>query len=134
MPMPRVFVDPSVVVLTTPRAASREAQLAPGAVDALRHLTEADCEVVLLDPPMALEAAGFPAEVRVAPDLPRPLGPDAWFVTADPTSRFGRPRGARTILVGPKRPAGPIPLPRYDVEARDLGSAVIEILTHQAMV
>lgn len=132
--MPRVFVDPSVVVLpTTPRAASPEAQLAPGAVDALRHLTEADCEVVLLGPPGTAEDA-LPPGVRVAPELPRPLGPDAWFVTADPTSRFGRPRGARTILVGPKRPVGPIPLPRYDVEARDLGSAVIEILTHQAMV
>jgi len=133
--VPRVFVDPSVVVLpTTPHVASSHAQLAPGAVEALRHLAEADCDVVLLDPPADPEFHALPEGVRVAPDLPRPLGPDAWFLTADPGSRFGRPRGARTILVGPKRPSGPIPLPRYDVEARDLGSAVIEILTRQAMV
>lgn len=134
--MPRVFVDPSVVVLPTTQHPDPEPEqrLAPGAVDALRHLTEADCEVVLLDPPAAADAEPLPPGVSTAPELPRPLGPDAWFVTADPGSRFGRPRGARTILVGPKRPAGPIPLPRYDVEARDLGSAVIEILTRHAMV
>lgn len=133
--MPHVFVDPSVVVLpTTPHDASAPAQLAPGAVDALRHLAEAGCDVVLLDPPGDPEFDGLPDGVRVAPELPRPLGPDAWFLTADPGSRFGRPRGARTILVGPKRPSGPIPLPRYDIEARDLGTAVIEILTRQAML
>ena len=133
--MPRVFVDPSAIVEpTTPRAASPVARLAPWAADALRHLTEAECEVVLLDPVGAAPGDALPDGVRVARELPRPLGPDAWFVTADPGSRFGRPRGARTILVGPKRPNGPIPLPRYDVEARDLGSAVIEILTRQAMV
>lgn len=131
--MPRVFVDPSALVETTAAsAASSAVRLAPGAVDALRHLTEAEYEVVLLDPGAA-HGDVLPDGVRVARDLPRPLGPDAWFVTADPGSRFGRPRGARTVLIGPKRPSGPLPLPRYDVEARDLGSAVIEILTYQAM-
>ncbi|HET7725700.1 MAG TPA: hypothetical protein VFK54_00095 [Candidatus Limnocylindrales bacterium] len=133
--MPRVFVDPSAVVEPATRPADSSAvRFSPGAVDALRHLTEAECEVVLLDPAGDAQGEALPDGVRLARDLPRPLGPDVWFVTADPGSRFGRPRGARTILVGPKRPSGPIPLPRYDVEARDLGSAVIEILTRQAMV
>ena len=131
--MPTVYVDPSVLLLDVRRGPRMtETALVPGAADALRHLTEASCPVTVVG--LAPEDARLvPAGVDVAPRLPGRLGPDAWFLTGDPYTKLGRPSGARTVLVGPKRSPGPIPLPRYDLEARDLPSAVMEILTHVAM-
>lgn len=130
--MARVLVDSSAV-LERVNGVPGPIRLAPGAADALRHLTEADLEVVLLDPPGDADVSCLPAGVEIARDLPASIARDTWFLTADPQSRFGRPRGTHTILVGPRRAPGPLPLPRYDVEARDLSSAVIEILARQAM-
>lgn len=138
--MTRVFVDPSAVTLPVAAGAGSSTRVGPdvrvdpGAIHALRNLTEAECEVVLLTDRMPPELDDLAPRVSAASELPRPLGPDAWFLTGDPASPYGRPRGARTILVGPKRAQGPIPLPRFDVEARDLPAAVIEILARQAMV
>jgi hypothetical protein len=130
----RVYVDPTAVVLPSaagPAVAAESA--APGASEALRHLLEAGCDVVLLSdqPPGSL--GPLPEGVEVASELPGDVQRGDWFLTAEPYGRFGRPPGTTTVLVGPKRPVGRIPLPRFDHEARDLSSAVMEILTHQAM-
>ena len=73
----------------------------------------------------------LPEAIHLTAELPSRMDSDSWFVTADPESIRGRSDLARTILVGPKRAPGPLPLPRVDVEARDLSAAVIEILTRQ---
>jgi hypothetical protein len=130
----RVYVDPTAVVLPSslgPAVADEPA--APGVCEALQHLVDAGCDVVLLseEPPSTLEP--LPEGVHLSADLPEKMERGAWFLTAEPNGRFGRPHGTTTVLVGPRRPPGPIPLPRFDVEARDLPSAVMEILTHQAM-
>ena len=65
--------------------------------------------------------------------LPEHLDADAWYLTGEPHPTFGRPRGGTTVLVGPKRPAGKLPPPRFDMEVRDMSSAAMEILTRQAM-
>jgi hypothetical protein len=130
--MARVYLDPSAVLLEERGLGSHEPQAVPGATKALRDLADAVDEVVVLsaDQVPGLE---LPEAVHVAHELPSTLGSDTWFVTADPESIRGRSDTARTVLVGPKRAPGPLPLPRVDVEARDLAAAVIEILTRQAM-
>jgi hypothetical protein len=133
-PVIRVYVDPTAVVLPSalgPAVADEPA--APGACEALEHLIEAGCDVVLLGDEAPSNLVPLPEGVHLAPDLPDSVEPGAWFLTAEPYGRYGRPHGTTTVLVGPKRPPGRIPLPRFDLEARDLPSAVMEILTHQAM-
>jgi hypothetical protein len=117
--MARVYLDPSAVLLEAPGVGSPEPQAVPGASKALKDLA---------DP-----ALDLPDAVHVAEELPSAMDSDSWFVTADPESIRGRSDSPRTVLVGPKRAPGPLPLPRVDVEARDLSAAVIEILTRQAM-
>lgn len=129
----RVYVDPTAVVLGTAEPEGAEGHAAPGAEEAIRYLVDAGFDVILLGeadtPPFDAIAAG----VTYRTDLPEHLEPDAWYLTGDPYPRYGRPRGGTTVLVGPKRAAGPIPLPRFDLETRDLQSATMEILTRQAM-
>jgi len=130
----RIYVDSSAIALPAPgNPSDPEPIAAPGAAEAIRHLAESDCEVVLLADRPLPRLGELPDGVSVTPTMPTPAGPDAWFVTSDPEGPWGRPRGTRTVLVGPRRAPGPLPLPRFDVEARDLSSAVIEILTRQAM-
>ena len=101
--------------------------------DAVAHLVEAGFEVVLLDAASAAPLRQLPGEVRHATALPEHLEPDAWYLTGEPYPSFGRPRGGTTVLVGPRRPVGKLPLPRFDLETRDMASAAMEILTRQAM-
>ena len=42
-------------------------------------------------------------------------------------------RRAFKHLVGPHRPEGKLPLPRFDLETRDLAATAMEILTRDAM-
>jgi len=130
--MARVYLDPSAVLLEERGGRSHEPHAAPGATKALRDLAEAVDEVVIVsaDQVPGLE---LPETVHVVHELPSTMGSDTWFVTADPESIRVRSDSPRTVLVGPKRAPGPLPLPRVDVEARDLAAAVIEILTRQAM-
>ena len=72
-------------------------------------------------------------QVTRADVLPEHLDAGAWFLTGEPYLSAGRPRGGRTMLVGPRPPVGKVPLPRFDMEARDLSAAAMEILTHDAM-
>ena len=131
--MARVYLDPSAVLLEEPGVGSHEPQhVVPGASKALRDLADAVDEVVVVGSGR-LPQFDMPSTVHLADELPSTMGSDTWFITADPESIRSRSDAARTILVGPKRAPGPLPLPRIDVEARDLSAAVIEILTRQAM-
>ena len=113
-----VYVDPS-------------ASNVPDAVDHLRHLIDTGHEVVLvgdvsLSTTAELGAGAVPA---VPADAPR----GSWYITADPAVCAERQAGVITLLVGPRPAPSPRPIPRCDAEARDLGSAVLEILRREAM-
>ena len=129
--MSSVYLDPSTILLATSDVVDGRRAI-PGATDALRNLREVVDDVVVLTSG-SLEGIDLPSGVRVAASLPDPVAAGTWFLTADPESEFGRPPGATTMLVGPKRAPRHLPLPRFDVEARDLPAAVIEILTREAM-
>jgi hypothetical protein len=134
LPVPTVYLDPSALVLPAVITDAPEELVAPGAGDAVAHLVEAGFDVVMLGSDQErARLPELPAEVRRADALPDRLEADAWFLTGEPYPEFGRPRGGTTVLVGPRRPAGKVPLPRFDVETRDLPAAAMEILTRQAM-
>jgi hypothetical protein len=132
----RIYLDPTALVLTAGSETGEE-HVSPGASNAVAHLVAAGFDVILLDasdgsPSRRLRL--LPNEVRREATLPEHLEPDAWYLTGEPLHpSFGRPRGGTTVLVGPRRPAGAFPLPRFDMETRDMASAAMEILTRQAM-
>jgi hypothetical protein len=128
----RIYLDPTALVLAAGGTEGAE-HVAPGATDAVANLVEAGFEVVVLGDAAAEPLRALPRAVGHAAELPEHLDPDAWYLTGEPHPVFGRPRGGTTVLVGPRRPAGKLPLPRFDMEARDLPSAAMEILTRQAM-
>ncbi len=131
--MSQVYLDPSALLLPPASPADDADELvAPGAHDAVEHLVDAGFEVVLLGDDAAATAE-LPTAVRHAPELPEHLDADAWYLTGEPYPSFGRPRGGTTVLVGPRRPQGKVPLPRFDLESRDLTAAAMEILTRDAM-
>jgi hypothetical protein len=134
--VPAVYLDGSL--LDAPGTA--------GAIDDLRHLSDAGFELVRLT---ASSADGKAAEP------PRPATPSpgasvdapamrtaeqvdsdergAWLLTADPHAcGRARPVICRTILVGPTPPDGAGPA-RCDHVVRDIRSAVLEILASDAM-
>jgi hypothetical protein len=113
-----IYVDPS---------ASRS----PDAADHLRHLVDTGHEVVLIgDVPDSL---GTDLGAAVLATVPDDAARGSWFVTADPTTCGARQPGILTLLVGPRPAPSPRPTPRCDAEARDLASAVLEILGREAM-
>jgi hypothetical protein len=102
-----------------------------GAGDHLAHLVDAGQRVILVgeaDP----VAAGLPDLTRLD-RLPDDLERGSWFVTAEPARCAERTAGVRTLLIGPRADRAPMRGPRCDMEARDLGAAVLEILAHDAM-
>jgi hypothetical protein len=127
-----VYLDPSALLLPAADPAAEEELVAPGAHDAVGHLVDAGFEVVLLGGDAATTDE-LPSGVGHAAQLPEHLDADAWYLTGEPYPTFGRPRGGTTVLVGPRRPQGKVPLPRFDLETRDMASAAMEILTRDAM-
>ncbi len=137
-PRPRVYLDRDAITVPKPtddrHARPVRRRLVTGAVDALRHLADARCEIVLLGIAPSPQLADLGVPVRFSDAVEASDG-ETWVVTADPAwCERERPPGIRSILVGPRRPPGPRPTAHCDIEARDLGAAVIEILTHEAMV
>jgi hypothetical protein len=116
--MTTIYVDPSV-------------SSAPNAVDQLRHFVDTGHDVSLVGD----VAPSIAAELRVAtiPAVPADAARGSWFVTADAATCAGHPPGVLTLLVGPRPAPTPRPAPRCDAEARDLASAVLEILRREAM-
>ena len=131
--MTLIYVDPTALMLPpyVEPASAAEDVIAPGAPEALGHLVDGGFDVVVLGPSM--EIAGMPAGVRYAAELPDHLDADDWYLTGEPHPAYGRPRGGTTVLVGPHRPEGKLPLPRFDMETRDLAATAMEILTREAM-
>lgn len=131
--MMRIYLDPTALVLPPTTPAAGDEHVVPGTVDAVAHLVEAGFEVIVLGDLAEVPLRELPDEVGHEPALPPHLDHDSWYLTGEPYPSFGRPRGGTTVLVGPRRPAGKIPLPRFDLQARDMPSAAMEILTRQAM-
>jgi hypothetical protein len=133
--VPTVYLDPSALVLPGFSNDVPDDHVAPGAGDAVAHLVDAGFDVVMLvgDADQRGPLLELPAKVRRVATMPEHLDADEWFLTGEPFPESGRPRGGTTVLVGPRRPVGKVPLPRFDVETRDLASAAMEILTRQAM-
>jgi hypothetical protein len=129
----RIYLDPTALVLPSGGPDTGDEHVAPGATDAVAHLVEAGFEVIVLGDAASEPLRQLPHEVAREPALPEHLDHDAWYLTGEPYPSFGRPRGGTTVLVGPRRPAGKLPLPRFDMETRDMASAAMEILTRQAM-
>ena len=130
--MTRIYLDPTALVLFSGGTGGAE-HVAPGATEAVVNLVEAGFDVVILGRASAEPLRDLAHAVGHVDTLPEHLDEDAWYLTGEPHPVFGRPRGGTTVLVGPRRPAGKLPLPRFDMEARDLPSAAMEILTRQAM-
>ena len=130
--MTRVYLDPTALTLPSSGADQGAHHVAPGAADAVTRLIDAGFDVVVLGDAAGGPLHELPAVTREA-TLPEHLDDDAWFLTGDSYPSFGRPRGGTTVLVGPRRPVGKVPLPRFDLETRDMASAAMEILTRQAM-
>ena len=131
--MSRIYLDPTALLLDHPAAGQPDDQLAPGVPEAVTRLLDTGCEVVVLGESLAVTEPALPSGLGHASALPDRLESDDWYLTAEPHPAFGRPAGGTTVLVGPRRPAGALPPPRFDLEVRDLASAAMEILTRQAM-
>jgi hypothetical protein len=117
--MTLIYVHPSAVEL-------------PDAADQLSHLVDSGHEVVFLgDVPAAVGKAMPRLERAGAVPLEVPRG--SWLLTADPEACGERQAGLRTLLIGPRAAPSPRPGPRCDVDARDLATAVLEILSRDVM-
>jgi hypothetical protein len=124
----RVYVDASATRL------DREGpgpSLAPGAADALLILLDSDHEVILVTGPGA-DAPPKLATVatQVLTSVPAQPSGQAWYLTSDVERCQGSSARLRTVLIGPAPPSGSIH--RCDAVARDLRTAVLEILASEA--
>lgn len=126
--MSRVYVEPGVI-LARP-GEEDQTSVASDAGEALRTLVETGHDLVLVaDRPVPLPD-GFPVMLAmVAPDAER----DAWFLTTDPERCGDRRAGVKSILVGPGPATRRAAIHRCDIQTRDLRSAVLEILSREAM-
>jgi hypothetical protein len=134
-PVTRIYLEPGVVALPEGAAGGGvdAGTTAPDALEALGHLADGAHELVVVGGEAPPALADLPWPIRTIPEIPEDPGPGSWFITDDPESCGQRPRGMRTILVGPRRAPTNRPAARCDVEARDLGAAVMEILAREAM-
>jgi hypothetical protein len=117
--MTLIYVHPSAVGL-------------PDAADQLGHLVDSGHELVFLGDVPATVAAAMPRLERAA-ELPSDVDRGSWLLTADPEACGERKPGLQTLLIGPRAAPSPRPGPRCDAEARDLATAVLEILSRDVM-
>ncbi len=114
-----IYVDPSAAGM-------------PDAANHLAHLLDTGHRLVLVgDCPTAVIDALPGAEALDA--MPKTVTPGSWYLGADPEMCAERSLGLRTLLVGPRVAPSPRPGPRCDAEARDVASAVLEILGREVM-
>ena len=130
-----IYLDAGALVAAT-AVVGRPGRLLPDATPALRHLRDAQHDVVLTGSPQpvaAVLAAWRDAAPVARPELPA----DAvgWLVTNDAAACAAArgTRGIRTVLVGPATPGRGLAHRPADVEARDLVDAVLRILATEAM-
>jgi hypothetical protein len=103
----------------------------PGAASHVAHLVDAGHDIAFVGASAGV-AAAHPG-VPVLDRLPAEPVRGSWFVTSEPARCADRPAGVRTLLIGPRVDRSTLQKPRCNSEARDLGAAVLEILTHDAM-
>ncbi|HEX8939856.1 MAG TPA: hypothetical protein VF763_06795 [Candidatus Limnocylindrales bacterium] len=138
-----VYVDPmGTLVAPAPdgsRGVHATTTLLPGALEALDRLRDERYELVILSPEPLPLLAPLGDAIRYEPEpsavrARRGAAARSWLIAADEGwSERARPAGLRTIRVGP-RPTDPHrPTARFDVDARDLNAAVMEILTADTM-
>jgi hypothetical protein len=117
--MTDIYIDPSVASM-------------PDAADHLSHLVDTGHGLILIGDPPEPVATALPDALRAA-ELPDRIAAGSWYVSADPALCGERRAGLQTLLVGPRLAPSPRPGPRCDAEARDLSSAVLEILRRDVM-
>ena len=117
--MTDIYIDPSVAGM-------------PDAADYLGHLLDTGHRLMLVGtaPAEVFDALAGAIAVETLPDA---VAPGSWHVTADPAMCAARTSGLQTLLVGPRIAPSPRPGPRCDAEARDLSTAVLEILSRDVM-
>ncbi len=119
-----IFLEPNLLALERSDEAATQ----------LRYLAESGAALVVVsDRPLhdwdELRVPGL----RYEPDASRGRRGD-WWLTADPADSARRPgRGVLSMLIGGTVAASIGPTGRCDVGARDLRSAVLEILSRDAM-
>ena len=103
----------------------------PNAADQLRHLPDTGHHLFIIGA-VPETIADLPSIVSVdgLPDAPVP---GSWLLTTDPALCADRRPPLTSMLIGPRPAPSPHPAPRCDADARDLASAVLEILRHEAM-
>jgi hypothetical protein len=117
--MSDIYVDPSVASM-------------PDAADHLVHLSDSGHPVTFVGDCPAPVAAALPDAVLVD-TMPDRVAAGSWYVGSDPAMCGQRKAGLQTLLVGPRLAPSPRPGLRCDAEARDLASAVLEILRRDVM-
>ena len=128
--MSRVYVEPGVILARPGDDPIVESSFASDAGENLQTLVETGHDLVLVAGRPVPLPAGFPAmRDMVAPDAER----DAWFLTTDPEHCGDRRAGVKSILVGPGPATRRAAIHRCDIQTRDLRSAVLEILSREAM-
>ena len=130
--MTAIYLDLSALRLPSPDPAVPDDQLVPRALEAVAYLVDAGFDVVVIGPDDA-SVPGLGEGVRRETEPPEHLEPGAWYLTGEAHPAVRLPRGGATVLVGPRPPAGKVPLPRFDLEARDMAAAAMEILSRDAM-
>lgn len=128
--MSRVYVEPGVILSRPGDDPIVASSFASDAGENLQTLVETGHDLVLVAGRPVPLPAGFPAmRDMVAPDDER----EAWFLTTDPEHCGDRRAGVKSILVGPGPGTRRAAIHRCDIQARDLRSAVLEILSREAM-
>jgi hypothetical protein len=128
--MSRVYLEPEVIRGRPGDDPIDESSVASDAGEALHTLAETGHDLVLVTSRPVRLPADFPKmRDMLAPDAER----DSWFLTTDPEHCGVRRAGVRSILVGPGPATRRAAIHRCDIRARDLRSAVLEILSREAM-
>jgi hypothetical protein len=130
--IPAVYLDPDVILAQPGSDRVDEQTISSDAREPLQTLAETGHELVLVsDRPVDLPDAFPPITETDSLEGDRSRG--AWFLTADPEHCGQRRAGLRSILVGPGPATRMAEIHRCDLRSRDLRSAVIEILSREAM-
>ncbi len=117
--MTDIYVDPSVARM-------------PRSADHLAHFLDTGHRLLLVgDCPPAVVMA-LPGALSIEA-MPAAVSPGSWRLSADPAACSDRTPGLQSLLVGPRLAPSPGPGDRCDAEARDVASAVLEILGREAM-
>jgi len=128
--MTRVYLEPGVILARQGNDSIDESAVASDAGESLRTLAETGHDLVLVaGRPVSLPPDFPEMSAMLAPDAER----DAWFLTTDPEHCGNRRAGVRSILVGPGPATRRAAIHRCDIQTRDLRSAVLEILSREAM-